>query len=149
MALVKDGLLWMRSGFDSQTRCQMWLRIVGSLLWGLFLESPETFRADFGRSNFLCIFKTKASRGTKLHSYYYFYSLYKIWKDQRYRINRSELCDWLLAPEKFSGLSRNGLLRPEVFLWGLRFSPLLKDRLTFDFIWVNFNLRCLQLVPQR
>ena len=29
--------------------------------WGLFLESPETFRAHFGWHNSLCIFKTKAT----------------------------------------------------------------------------------------
>ena len=32
----------------------------------------------FGRHNSLCIFKTKAPRGTKLCSYFYFYSLYSI-----------------------------------------------------------------------
>ena len=66
---------------------------------GLFLESPETFRV---RHNSLCIFKRKASRGT------YLYSLYNIWEDQLYTINRSEFCEWLFGPEKFSGLSRNG-----------------------------------------
>ena len=39
---------------------------------GPFLESPETFRAYFGWHNSLYIFKTKASRGTKLCSYFYF-----------------------------------------------------------------------------
>jgi len=38
--------------------------------WGPFLESPETFRANFGWHNSLCIFKTKASRSTKLCSYF-------------------------------------------------------------------------------
>ena len=76
----------------------------------LFLESPETFRAHFGWHNFLCIFKTKASRGTKLHSYFYFYSQYNIWKDQLYRTSRSYFYEWLFGPEKFSGLSRNGPL---------------------------------------
>ena len=40
--------------------------------WGLFLESPETFRAYFGWDNSLCIFETKASQGTKLCRYFYF-----------------------------------------------------------------------------
>ena len=75
--------------------------------WGLFLESPETFRAHFGWHNSLCIFKMKASRGTKLCSYFDFYSLYNIWKDQLYRISRPEFYEWLFGPEKFSGLSRN------------------------------------------
>ena len=50
----------------------------------------------------------KASRRTKLCSYFYFYFLYNILKDQRYRINRSLFNEWLFGPEKFSGLSRNG-----------------------------------------
>ena len=80
------------------------------LAWGLFLESPEAFRAYFGWHNSLCIFKTKASRGTKLCSYFYFCSLYNILKDQLYRISRSQFYEWLFGPEKFSGLSRNGPL---------------------------------------
>ena len=76
--------------------------------WGPFLESPETFRAHFGWHNSLCIFKTKASRGTKLCSHFNFYSLHNIRKDQLHRISKSEFYEWLFAPEKFSGLSRNG-----------------------------------------
>ena len=78
--------------------------------WGLFLEGPETFRAYFGWHNSLCIFKTEASRGTKLRSYFYFYSLYNIWKDQLCRISRTYFYEWLFGHEKFSGLSRNGPL---------------------------------------
>ena len=47
---------------------------------GPFLESAETFRAHFRWHNPLCIFETKASRGTKLCSYFNLYSLYNIWK---------------------------------------------------------------------
>ena len=65
----------------------MWSHCNMTDAWGLFPESPETFRAFFGCHNSLCIFKTKASRGTKLCSY--FYSLYNILKDQLYRISRS------------------------------------------------------------
>ena len=57
---------------------------------GPFLESPETFRIHFGWQNYLCIFKTKASRGTKLCSCFHFYFLYNIWKKQLYRISGSE-----------------------------------------------------------
>ena len=67
--------------------------------WGLFLESPETFRAHFGWHNSLCIFKTKASGGTKLCSYFYLYSLSKVWKDQLCR-SRAEFYEWLFGPEK-------------------------------------------------
>ena len=93
--------------FDGGSKSQVTGQ-VRSQVRGLFLESPETFRAHFGWHKFHCIFKTKASWGTKLHSYFHCYSLYNIWKDQRYRINRSEFYEWLFGPEKFSGLSRNG-----------------------------------------
>ena len=76
--------------------------------WGPFLESPETFRAHFGWHNSLCIFKAKASRDTNLCSYFNFYSLHNIWKDQLYGIRGSQLYEWLFGPKKFSGLSRNG-----------------------------------------
>ena len=75
---------------------------------GPFLESPETFRTYFGLHNSLCIFKTKASRGTKPCIYFNFYSLYNIWKDRLHRISGSQFYKWLFGPGKFSGLSRNG-----------------------------------------
>ena len=78
--------------------------------WGPFLESPETFREHFGWHNSLCIFKTKATRGTKLSSNFSFYSFYNILKDQLDKISGSEFDEWLFGPEKFSGLSRNGPL---------------------------------------
>ena len=78
--------------------------------WRPFLESPETLRGHFGWHNSPCIFKTKASRGPNLGSYFYFYPLYNIWKDQLYRISSSEFYEWLFGPGKFSGLSRNGPL---------------------------------------
>ena len=81
---------------------------------GLFLKSPETFWAYFGWHNSLCIFKTKASRGTKLCSYFCFYSLYNTWKDQLYRISRSYFYEWLFGPAKFSGLLRNRALGSKV-----------------------------------
>ena len=83
--------------------------------WGLFLESPETFRAHFGWHNSFFIFKARASRGTNLAVIFIFYSLYNIiWKDQLYRISRSKFYEWLFGSEKFSGLSRNG---PETRLY--------------------------------
>ena len=53
----------------------------------------------FGRHNSLCIFKMKASRGTKLCSYFYFYSLCNIWKDQLYRISRSYFTNGFSFPK--------------------------------------------------
>ena len=87
--------------------------------WGLFLERSETFRAYFGWHHSLCIFKTKASRGKKICSYFYFqfYFLYNIWKDQLYRISRSEFYEWVFGTEKFSELSWNGPLA----FWALAF----------------------------
>lgn len=43
-----------------------------------FLESPETLQAHFRWHDSLYIFKTKASQGTKLCNYFYFYSLYNL-----------------------------------------------------------------------
>ena len=82
--------------------------------WGPFLESPETFRANSWRHNSLCIFKTKASRDTKLCIYFKLYSLYNISKDQLYRISGSQFYRWLFGPETFSGLSTNRLLASAV-----------------------------------
>ena len=76
--------------------------------WGPFLESPETFRAHFGWHNSLCIFKTIASRGTKLGSYFNFHSLYNISKDQPNEISVSRCYEWFFGSDKFSGLLKNG-----------------------------------------
>ena len=74
---------------------------------GPLSKSAETFRAHFGWLDSLCIFKTKASRGMKLRSYFDFYSLYNIWKDQLYWILGLEFYEWLFGPQTFSRLSRN------------------------------------------
>ena len=74
-----------------------------------FSKVPRLFGRNSG-DIILCIFKTKASRGTKLCSYFDFYSLYNIWTDQLFRLSRSEFHEWIFGPEKFSGRSRNGPL---------------------------------------
>ena len=61
----------------------------------------------FGWHYSFCIFKMKVSRVTKICSYFNFYSLCNIWKDQLYRISQSEFYEWLFGPLKFSGLLRN------------------------------------------
>ena len=61
------------------------------------------------RNNSPCIFKTKASRITKPYSHINFPPLCNIWKDQLYRISRSEFYEWLFGPKKFSGLREKGL----------------------------------------
>ena len=53
------------------------------VLRGPFLESPETFRAYFWWTNSLCIFETKAFGGTKICSYFNFFSSYNILKDMQ------------------------------------------------------------------
>ena len=63
--------------------------------WPTELQGQEPVsRKFFGWHNSLCIFKTKVSWGTKLCTYFYFSSLYNIWKDQLYRISRLEFFDF-------------------------------------------------------
>ena len=118
----RKSLTWM-DGFESR---------------GLFLESPETFRAYFGWCNSLCIFKTKAPRGTKLCHYLYFYSLYNMWKDQLYRISRSWFYEWLFGPEKFSGLSRNG---PQVIFYLIENNQFIVLYFVFFFVFSKKKIR--------
>ena len=69
----------------------------------------------FGRiSSDIILFVSSKRRRLEalIGSYFYFNSLYNIGKDQLYRMSRSEFYEWLFGPEKFSGLSRNGLLGP-------------------------------------
>ena len=123
-------------------------------VWGPFLESPETFPAHFGWHNSLFIFKTKATRGTKLYTYFNYYSLYNIWEYQLYRISLPEFYKWLFGPEKFSELSRNG---PQM-IWlqtGFSLTALLTrsslcsdDGMAFDKIQFDYNL-FLACVPFR
>ena len=75
---------------------------IGFRIRGPFLESPETFRAHFGWHNPVFIFKPEASRGTKLSSYFNFYSLYNISQTQLYRISGLEFYEWLFGSVKFS-----------------------------------------------
>ena len=105
--------------------------------WGPFLERPETFRAHFGSHNSLCIVKAKASRGTKLCSYFNLYFLYKLWKDQLYRISGSQFYEWLFGPKKFSGLSRNASSSKN---YSLFLNRSLQRRLHFLFIYLLFFL---------
>ena len=65
---------------------------------GPFLESPETFRAQLAWHKFSLYL---SSRGTKLCSYFNFYSLDNIWKDQLLRMSGSASYEWLFEPEKF------------------------------------------------
>ena len=59
--------------------------------------------------------KRKLFRVTKLSSYFHFYSLFNIWKDQLSRIRGSESYEWLFGPVKFSSLLRNARLHSRLF----------------------------------
>ena len=113
---------------DKQTkRTVTWrFRTVLPKAWGPFLESPETFRAHFGWHNSLCNFKTRASRGRKLWSYFYFYSLFNVWKDQLYRISRSEFTNGYSGPKSFRDLRETGP-RPQLF----------KETIALAIYWIN------------
>ena len=66
--------------------------------------APEKDPKSFGRiSGYIILFVS-----SKLSSYFDFYSLYNISKDQLYRISGSEFYEWLFEPEKFSGPFGNG-----------------------------------------
>ena len=74
---------------------------------GLFLKSPETFRACFGCHNSLYIFATPRFQAIKLRNPLSFSYIKNMLKDQLLKISRLQFDDWLFGPEKFSGLSRN------------------------------------------
>ena len=78
---------------------------------GLFLKSPESFRAYFGCHDSLYIFATPRLQANKLRNPISFYYIKNVLKDQLFKISRLQFDDWLFGPEKFSGLSRN---RPQV-----------------------------------
>ena len=104
--------VWMWNSFG---RLRQWRTLTNSKLWlcasvnrncltttGPFLERPETFRVHFRRHSPLCIFKTKASQGMKLCSYFNFSPLCNIWKD-------TSFTEW--ASRSF----RNGFPGPKSF----------------------------------
>ena len=110
VAYHKDGATNHLGGFSSRQLHLSGVTFTGSFIcyqWARFSKVPKPFGRISG-DNSLCIFNLKASWDTKLFSYFNFYSLYNKREDQLYRISGSEFHDWLLAPEKFSGLSRNG-----------------------------------------
>ena len=74
---------------------------------GLFLKSPESFRAYFGCHNSLYIFATPTFQAIKLRNPLSFSYIKNMLKDQLFKIGRLQLDDWLFGPEKFSGLLRN------------------------------------------
>ena len=113
--------------------------VTGKRLRGLGAvgRKSRNFSGAFRWHNSLCIFKTKAYWGTKLCSYFYFYSFYDIWKDQLYRINRPEFYEWLFGPEKLSGLSRHGplvLRAPYLCVWLIEFLGFFFWRFFFFFL---------------
>ena len=53
----------------------------------------------------------------KLCSYFHFYPLCNMWKDQLHTISGSEFYEWLFGLVKFSGLLRNARLESEVMIF--------------------------------
>ena len=105
---------WWKQYEDQNTETNKWALKASAFVQGGPLPLRKRDKRGLGpvsrksRNFYLCIFKTKASRAKKLCSYFYFYSLYNIWKDQLYRISGLEFYELLSRYEKFSGLSRNG-----------------------------------------
>ena len=81
-----------------------------------FSKLPKLFGHISDDLILLYIFNTNGPRGTKLCRYFNFYSLYKIWKDQLYRISGSQFYEWLSGTETLSGLSSNGPQVPTTLL---------------------------------
>ena len=75
-------------------------------LWRHHLQSPETFRADLGHDNSLCILKTKKFLSVKL--YYTFNSSYL--KD---KLNNS-FVEWLVRLKSFLGFRETGPSRSDL-----------------------------------
>ena len=63
---------------------------------------------NFWSNNSLCIFKTKASRGTKLNSSTVLLISIPFTRCQKSRINRSEFYEWLFGPENFHNFRETG-----------------------------------------
>ena len=84
--------------------------------WGQGPDSRKS-RNFYGWLNSFCIFKTKVFHVTKLCSYFNFYCLYNIRKDELYRISGSDFYEWLFGLVKFSGLLRNARLDENKKLW--------------------------------
>ena len=93
-----------------------------------FLESPETLQVFFEWHNSLDIFRIKASQGTKLSSYWNFYSLYNIWKDQLQRTSKSEFYERLFVPGKAFCIFEKRAPEKEVF----PFQGIKRDRFQFS-----------------
>ena len=75
--------------------------------WGLFLKSPETFRANSGATIPL---KSSQRRGSYKPSHFaillVFLTLKRV-KRSAFQTSGLQFYNWLVEPEKFSGLSRN------------------------------------------
>ena len=82
--------------------------------WGLFLKSPETFRAYFGCHNSLYIFATPRFSAIKLRNHLGFSYIKNTLKEELFKTGGLQFDNWFFGPEKFSGLLRN---RPLVINW--------------------------------
>lgn len=90
------------------------------LIWGPFLVSPKSFLAHFGWHSSPCIFKTKASQGTKFCSSFNFSPLYNKWKDQLYRMKQVGVLETAFRDRKvFGTLEKWGHWSRLAYVWQL------------------------------
>ena len=76
------------------------------LTWGLFVESPETFRVYFGCLNFLYIIATSRFWAIKLLNSLVFSYLKNMLKDQLFKTSSLKFDNWLFGPRVLGSLDR-------------------------------------------
>ena len=110
-----------------------------------FSKLPKLFGHISDDLILLYIFNTNGPRGAKLCRYFNFYSLYKIWNDQLYRISGSQFYEWLFGTEKVSGLPSNGPQVPTTLLrkrkWSYRKLFCFSDNSPATFARPNVTMR--------
>ena len=82
-------------------------------LFSVVSRKSRNFSCAFRLTNSLCIFKTMASRGTKLCRYLNYYSLYNIWKTSFTEIVGRSLKNDFSGPKVFRDFRETG---PRYFL---------------------------------
>ena len=91
---------------DSTYEGNAWLHSKFSAL-GPVSRKSRNFSGVFRVTWFSLYLQNEGVSKHETFSYFCFYFLYNIWKDQLYRISRSYFYEWRFVPENFSRLSRN------------------------------------------
>ena len=76
------------------------------LTWGLFVESPDTFRVYFGCLNFFYIIATSRFWAIKLRNSLVFSYHKNMLKDQLFKTSRLKFDNWLFGPRILGSLDR-------------------------------------------